>query len=61
MTFNPNVRLDPSEVTDIRGRGVGRGGGLAIGGGGFGLDISPIVAILVLYVVAGLISGAIRG
>jgi YggT family protein len=25
------------------------------------LDISPIIAILVLYVVAGLVSGAIRG
>ena len=46
MTFNPNVRLDPSEVTDIRGRSVGRGGGLAIGGGVFGLLITLIYVLL---------------
>jgi uncharacterized protein len=46
MTFNPNVRLDPSEVTDIRGRSVGRGGGLAIGGGGLGLVIALIYVLL---------------
>ena len=46
MTFNPNVRLDPSEVTDIRGRSVGRGGGLAIGGGGLGLVIALIYILL---------------
>ena len=40
MTFDPNARLDPSAVTDVRGRsGVGRGGGLAVGGGGLGLVI----------------------
>ena len=46
MTFNPNIRLDPSEVTDIRGRGVGRGGGLAVGGGVFGLLIALIYVLL---------------
>jgi uncharacterized protein len=48
MTFNPNARLDPSEVTDIRGRtmGVGRGGGLAVGGGGIGLVIALIYILL---------------
>jgi len=35
MTFNPNVPLDPGQITDRRGMG-GRGG-LAIGGGGIGL------------------------
>ena len=35
MTFNPNTRLDPGQITDRRGMG-GRGG-LAIGGGGIGL------------------------
>jgi len=35
MTFNPNSRLDPGQITDRRGMG-GRGG-LAIGGGGIGL------------------------
>ncbi|MBA2255491.1 MAG: neutral zinc metallopeptidase [Chloroflexi bacterium] len=39
MTFNPNSRLDPSQVEDARGGGrMGRvgGRGLAIGGGGIG-------------------------
>ncbi len=35
MTFDPNARLDPGQITDRRGMG-GRGG-LAIGGGGIGL------------------------
>lgn len=35
MTFDPNVPLDPGQITDRRGMG-GRGG-LAIGGGGVGL------------------------
>ncbi len=35
MTFDPNVPLDPGQITDRRGMG-GRGG-LAIGGGGIGL------------------------
>ncbi|MCY1157976.1 MAG: hypothetical protein MOP51_998, partial [Citricoccus sp.] len=35
MSFNDNVRLDPSRVRDSRGRGgrAGRGGTVAIGGG----------------------------
>jgi len=32
MTFDPNVRLDPGQITDRRGMG-GRGG-IALGGGG---------------------------
>jgi predicted metalloprotease len=35
MTFNPNVQLDPGQISDRRGMG-GRGG-LAVGGGGVGL------------------------
>src|ERR1044071_6894668 len=49
MTFNPNAQLDPSQVTDVRGRsmgGVGRGGGLAVGGGGLGLVIAIIYVLL---------------
>ena len=38
MTFNPNAQLDPSQVDDERGRGIG-GRGVAIGGGGLGLII----------------------
>ena len=32
MTFNPGSQLDPGQVSDRRG--MGRGGGIAIGGGG---------------------------
>ena len=32
MTFNPNTPLDPGQVSDRRG--MGRGGGIALGGGG---------------------------
>jgi uncharacterized protein len=48
MSFNPNASLDPSQVTDVRGRGgMGGGGGLAIGGGGIGL------VLILLYVLLG--------
>ena len=46
MSFNPNARLDPSQVQDTRGRGGGIGaGGVAIGGGGLGL-VALLVALL---------------
>jgi predicted metalloprotease len=45
MTFDPNVQLDPGQITDRRGMG-GRGG-LAIGGGGIGL------VLLLAYVLLG--------
>lgn len=32
MTFNPDSQLDPGQITDRRG--LGRGGGIALGGGG---------------------------
>jgi len=32
-----------------------------VGGGGFALDLSPILAMLVLFLVGGLVVGAIRG
>jgi uncharacterized protein len=35
MSFDPGAQLDPSQVTDRRG--MGRNGGIAIGGGGIGL------------------------
>lgn len=46
MTFRRNVRLNPGQVRDLRGRGGVRGGGIALGGGGLGLLV--IVAIVVL-------------
>lgn len=48
MTFDPNAQLDPSQVTDVRGstRLGGRGGGLAVGGGGLGLVIALVYILL---------------
>jgi predicted metalloprotease len=40
------VQLDPTQVTDVRGRAMGRGGGLAVGGGGIGLVIALIYVLL---------------
>jgi predicted metalloprotease len=45
MSFDPNVKLDPGQVTDRRGMPGGRGG-LAIGGGGLGIAILLIYALL---------------
>jgi uncharacterized protein len=50
MRFRRGARLDPGQVTDARGRGLGRGG-LALGGGGLGL------AGLVVYLLLSLLSG----
>ena len=48
MTFNPNAKLDASQVEDARGRRV-PGGGAAMGGGA---GIVGVI-VLVLYVVLG--------
>jgi predicted metalloprotease len=45
MTFNPDANLDPGQIRDRRGMG-GRGGGLAVGGGGLGLVL--VIAYLLL-------------
>jgi uncharacterized protein len=45
MRFRRRARLDPGQVTDIRGRRVGPGG-LAAGGGGLGL-IGVIIFLLI--------------
>jgi predicted metalloprotease len=45
MTFDPNAQLDPGQITDRRG--MGRTGGLAIGGGGIG------AVLLIAYVLLG--------
>ena len=50
MRFRRRARLDPGQVTDVRGRRVGRGG-LAVGGGGLGLAV--LLAYLLLTVLAG--------
>jgi predicted metalloprotease len=46
MSFNPNASLDPSQVTDVRGRGMGGGRGLAIGGGSIGLVLAVVYLLL---------------
>lgn len=53
MTFNPNVQLDPGQITDRRG--MGGAGGLAVGGGGIGL------LLLLVYVLLGGDPGALGG
>ena len=50
VRFRRGARLDTGQVTDLRGRRVGRGG-LAVGGGGLGL------AGLVIYLLFALLSG----
>jgi predicted metalloprotease len=46
MTFEPGARLDPDQVTDVRGRSMGGGRGLAVGGGGIGLVIALVYMLL---------------
>ena len=50
MRFRKGARLDPGQVTDVRGRRVGAGGA-ALGGGGLGL------AGLVIYLLISLLGG----
>jgi predicted metalloprotease len=50
MRFRRGAKLDPGQVTDVRGRRIG-GGGLALGGGGIG------IAALVVYLLFALLAG----
>ena len=49
MRFRRGAKLDPGQVTDVRGRRGGRG--LAVGGGGIGLGV------VVIYVLFSLLTG----
>jgi YggT family protein len=63
MPYNPALRRVVDfihEVTDPY-LGIFRRFIPPIGGGGFALDLSPILAIILLYVVQALVVGAIRG
>jgi uncharacterized protein len=51
VRFRRGARLDPSQVTDVRGRRMGGPGGIAVGGGGIGL------AALVVYLLFAVLSG----
>jgi predicted metalloprotease len=51
VRFRRGARLDPSQVTDVRGRRMGGPGGIAVGGGGLGL------AGLVVYLLFAVLSG----
>jgi predicted metalloprotease len=51
MRFRRGARLDPGQVTDVRGRRMGGAGGLAVGGGGVGL------AVLIIYLLATFLTG----
>jgi len=51
MRFRRRARLDPGQVTDVRGRRVGTGG-LAAGGGGLGL-VGIIVFLLITFLSGG--------
>ncbi|MBA2373044.1 MAG: neutral zinc metallopeptidase [Chloroflexi bacterium] len=47
MSFDPNARLDPGQITDVRGSRMGGGRGMAVGGGGVG------IVVLVIYLLLG--------
>jgi len=51
MRFRRRARLDPGQVTDIRGRRMGRGG-LALGGGGLGIA-GLLVFLLITFLSGG--------
>jgi predicted metalloprotease len=51
MRFRRGARLDPGQVTDVRGRRMAGPGGLAVGGGGIGL------VVLVVYLLVTLLGG----
>jgi uncharacterized protein len=57
MRFRRGQQLDPGQVTDVRGRGVGplAPGGIAVGGGGLGL------AALVIFMLITVLSGGKGG
>ena len=65
MTFNPNARLDPSEVEDVRGGGGGGLGGgfgrlggspVIVGGGGLGLLLTIALVVLNSGILGGTVS-----
>ena len=54
MSFDPNARLDPGQLEDVRGSRIG-GRSLAIGGGGIGTVVLLVVYLLMGGNLAGLV------
>jgi uncharacterized protein len=54
VSFDPNARLDPGQVEDVRGSRIG-GRSLAIGGGGIGTVVLLVVYLLMGGNLAGLV------
>src|ERR1044071_6370546 len=46
MQFNDRANLDPSQIEDRRGGGFSGGRGLAVGGGGLGLVVTLVMALV---------------
>ena len=51
MRFRRRARLDPGQVTDVRGRRIGPGG-LAVGGGGLGI-VGLLIFLLITFLGGG--------
>jgi predicted metalloprotease len=51
MRWRRGARLDPGQVTDVRGRRIGPGG-LAVGGGGLGI-VGLLIVLLVMFLGGG--------
>jgi predicted metalloprotease len=56
MTFDPNARLDSTQVRDVRGRRIG-GTGMALGAGGGGLGLVLVLVYMLLGGDPGTLSG----
>lgn len=63
MPYNPTLRTVLDFVTDTTDPYLNLFRRLIppIGGGGFGLDLSPMIGIIVLFVLRGLVVGLIAG
>jgi predicted metalloprotease len=48
MRFRRGARLDPGQVTDVRGRRISGPGGIAVGGGGIGLIVIAVYLLITL-------------
>jgi predicted metalloprotease len=51
MRFRRGAKLDPGQVTDVRGRRMAGPGGLAVGGGGIG--VAAVVVFLLITLLTG--------